>query len=116
MTLTPQQQSDLGVEAARVLANPAFGVVWERMRAEIVTAWSTCDVRDQAGQQLLLQQMKLVERLRHQFVSAIEAGKAADAKLRIQANPLQDNADLVDEGIWQHGLRAVRGAATRARG
>lgn len=76
-----QADSDMGQYAAQVLDNPAYQAAWARMEADIVSAWSECPVADTDSQQLILQQMKLLKRLRASFTGMVEQGKYAAAEL-----------------------------------
>ncbi len=96
---TLQQSADAGANAAQVLENPAFGAAWESMRAEIVEAWSNADMRDTEGQQLLLQQMKLLGRLRGKLAAMVEGGKFALAKISTE--------DLARESAARRLVRRV---------
>ena len=59
-----QQLATMGQQAGQILSNPAWEEAWRRMDAEIHAAWVGSDVRDAEGQRLLLQQAKLVNRLK----------------------------------------------------
>ncbi|OUM01755.1 hypothetical protein [Variovorax sp. JS1663] len=95
------QAATLGLEARQVLENPAFNDAFERMSRAIFQAWRKCDLRDAEGQRLLLQQAKLVDRIKATLGGMIEQGNLADA--RIQAD------DLRDESRLRRGLRSVTG-------
>lgn len=94
-----QRQSDMGVHAAQVLENPAFAEAFEAMRASIVTAWAAADVRDTEGQQLLLQQIKIVERLKGTLAGMIDRGKLANSKMPVD--------DLQRESPMRRAMRRV---------
>jgi len=109
--MTPEQVSQLGQQAAQVLDNPAYQRAFKLMREEIVGAWSGADVRDQAGQQLLLQQMKVLGRLQETLASVMKAGEDVDKLLeRHQRDSEQD----INESRTRHGMRAVGRALRRA--
>ncbi|MBT2322528.1 hypothetical protein J7E62_09240 [Variovorax paradoxus] len=101
MRKTKQQVATLGLEARQVLENPAFGEAFERMGSAIVSAWRKCDLRDVEGQRLLLQQAKLVDRIKGTLGGLIEQGKLAEAQIEAE--------DLRDESRLRRGLRSVTG-------
>lgn len=96
MTIDQRPESDLqatatlGAQAAQVLDNPAFAEAFRLMSESIASAWRGCDMRDIEGQQLLLQQMKLVERVRAVLAGLVERGKLAAAKSVPHAEMKQD--------------------------
>lgn len=108
--MTPEDVSKLGQRAAEVLDNPAYQRAFRLMREEIVGAWATADVRDQAGQQLLLQQMKVLNRLQETLASVMKAGEDVDKLL--ERHQRESDKDI-NEGAMRQGLRAVRRMAQR---
>lgn len=82
MQLTDQQLSDLGVEAQRLLENPAFLAIFDRMRDSVQHAWRNADLRDREGQQLLLQQAKIIDRVEEAAMGMVQAGKLSDGRIR----------------------------------
>jgi hypothetical protein len=101
MKRADQQVATLGIEARQVLENPAFNEAFDRMKSAIFQAWSKCELRDAEGQRLLLQQAKVVDRVRTTLYGMIEQGKLAQAKI--------DADDLRDESRVRRGIRAVTG-------
>lgn len=101
MKKTEQQIATLGVEARLVLDSPAFNEAFERMDATIMNALRKADMRDAEGQRLLLQQLKLVDRIKVTLRGMIEHGKLAQAKI--------DADDMRDESRLRRGLRQVTG-------
>lgn len=109
--MTNEEVSKLGQHAAEVLDNPAYQRAFKLMREEIVGAWAGADVRDQAGQQLLLQQIKVLTRLQETLASVMKAGEDVDQVLeRHQRESEQD----INESRTRHGMRAVGRALRRA--
>lgn len=81
-----QSDSNLGQYAAQVLDNPAYKLAWQLMRDEIVSAWSGMPVNDTAAQQLVLQQMKLLDRVQSTFNGLVQKGRMASAQLPTKAD------------------------------
>jgi hypothetical protein len=98
---THQKLSDMGVEARNVLGSPAFEEAFTRMQAAIDNAWHECDMRDTEGQRLLLQQAKLVGRVKATLQGMIEQGNLADSKINAD--------DIRNESGIRRGIRAVTG-------
>lgn len=80
--LTNQQTSDFGLHASQLLENPAFAKVFDHLRNEVQHAWRNADLRDKEGQQLLLQQAKIIDRVEETARRMIESGKLADSRIR----------------------------------
>ncbi|PZQ77946.1 MAG: hypothetical protein DI563_01955 [Variovorax paradoxus] len=80
--MTDQHISDLGVEAQRLLENPAFLAIFDRMRDSVQHAWRNADLRDTEGQQLLLQQAKIIDRIQETALGMVQSGKLADSRIR----------------------------------
>jgi len=78
-----RSDSDMGRYAAQVLENPAFNIAFDLMRAQIVAAWAECPVNETERQQFILQQMKLVDRIKTTMVGIIEKGKLAESRMPI---------------------------------
>lgn len=78
-----QRMSDLGVEAQRVLENPAFNEAMRLMRENVFERWKDCPIRDAEGQMLLLQAARIVDNVESTLRGLLEAGKLATAKIEI---------------------------------
>ena len=70
-----------GDDAARVLESPAFQAAMSLLKAEIVSEWSKCPVRDAEGQKLLLQLHKLANKFEGLLTGMVETGKLAQLNL-----------------------------------
>lgn len=70
-----------GSDAARVLESPAFQAAMALLKAEIVSEWSKCPVRDAEGQKLLLQLHKLANKFEGLLTGMVETGKLAQLNL-----------------------------------
>ena len=70
-----------GDDAARVLESPAFQAAMALLKAEIVSEWSKCPVRDAEGQKLLLQLHKLANKFEGLLTGMVETGKLAQLNL-----------------------------------
>jgi hypothetical protein len=79
--MTLHQQHQRGIEAAQVLENEAYKQAMTSLRAEIVSQWKACPVRDKEGQLLLLQMAKLSDKFEGILSGLIESGKFAQRKL-----------------------------------
>lgn len=82
--MTEQQTADMGVEAGRVLANPAFNEALRLMQENAVTRWKECPIRDREGQMLLLQAARITDSVVTTLRGMLEAGKLANAKVDIE--------------------------------
>lgn len=103
-----RRASELGQQARQVIDSPAFDEAWKLLTDEIHRAWLDCSVRDVEKQKLLLQQAKLVDRLRSKLSLLIEGGRAVDA-LKERRQILPEVEDLGDEGLLRRGMRAAQG-------
>ena len=81
--------TDMARYAAQVIENPAFAEAFDRMRRQIVEAWAECPVNETERQQFILQQMKLVDRIKPTLLGMIEQGKLAAAHM-----PVDMDSDL----------------------
>lgn len=79
--------SDMARYAEQVLANPAFAEAFDRMRKQIVEAWAECPVNETDKQQFILQQMKLLDRIKPTLHAMIEQGKLAKARMPVDMDP-----------------------------
>lgn len=105
MTEPLQLQKSLGEEAARLLENPAFHAMFDRVERDAYEAWSNSDVRDVEGQRLFLQQVKITKLLKASLYGMIEQGKLASSKLPI--------ADILGENPLQRTVRGLRSRGNR---
>lgn len=76
---------ELGRNADLVLSNPAYAEAIGRMKADVVSAWKDCPVRDREGQLLLLQLAKLTDKFESILASMVQGGKLAQHKIDIEA-------------------------------
>lgn len=81
--MTNQQQAQLGLEASRVLDNPAYKKAMDALRAEVVEAWKKCPVRDKEGQVILLQLAKLTDKFEGVLSGMMEGGKFAARQMEL---------------------------------
>lgn len=81
--MTNQQQAQLGLEASRVLDNPAYKTAMDALRAEVVEAWKKCPVRDKEGQVILLQLAKLTDKFEGVLSGMMEGGKFAARQMEL---------------------------------
>lgn len=105
MTEPLQLQKSFGEEAARLLENPAFNEMFDRVERDAYEAWAAGDVRDTEGQRLLLQQVKVMKHLRATLFGMVEQGKLASSKLPI--------ADILGENPLQRTVRGLRSRGNR---
>lgn len=97
--MNDQQVSDRGVEAARILESQAYKDAMSMMRESIVAKWKTVSLRDQEGQKLTLQMMKLADTFEGLLSGMVEAGKFANHKLDVDR--------LRDESVARRIVRRV---------
>jgi ribosomal protein L22 len=97
--MTDQQVSDRGVEASRILESQAYKDAMSMMRESIVAKWKTVSLRDQEGQKLTLQMMKLADTFESLLSGMVEAGKFANHKLDVDR--------LRDESVARRIVRRV---------
>lgn len=81
--MSEQQISNRGVEASLVLSNPAYLEAMQLLRESIVAKWKECSLRDEQGQVLTLQMMKLADTFEGLLGGFVEAGKMAQHKLEL---------------------------------
>lgn len=81
--MNDQQIATHGVYASQVLENPAYQEAMKLLREQVVAAWKDCPVRDAEGQLLLLQLAKLTDKFEAILNGAVESGKLADHRLKI---------------------------------
>jgi hypothetical protein len=103
--MTNEDVSKQGRQAAEVLENPVFQHVFDILKAEVVGAWTNASVRDTGGQQLLLQQMKVLNRVHETLVSLLKAGEDVD---KILERHMRESEQDINEGGARKGMRAVR--------
>jgi hypothetical protein len=75
--MTDQQEIDRGREARMVLDSPAYKEAMALMRETVVDKWKACPIRDQEGQRLLLQMMRLADTFEEVLAGMVERGKYA---------------------------------------
>lgn len=80
-TMTENQIAQLGIEAARVLDNPAFKQAMTTLKSSVIAQWIDCPVRDKEGQLLLLQLAKLSDKFNGILVGMLENGKFTQSKI-----------------------------------
>lgn len=83
--MTEQQESQQGVDAASVLENQAYLDAMKLLRDSIVDKWRACPIRDQEGQKLLLQTMRLADTFEQVLNGMVQRGKMAQHKIDIDA-------------------------------
>lgn len=81
--MTEQQISNRGSDATQVLENAAYQEAMTLLRDSIVAKWKEVSLRDQEGQRLTLQMMKLADTFEQLLGGFVEAGKFASHKLEI---------------------------------
>ncbi len=80
--MTDQQANSLGIEAMQVMQSEAYTLAMKAMRDAIVSKWKSCPIRDQEGQLLLLQTMRLADTFEEVLTGMVESGKFAHHKLQ----------------------------------
>ena len=83
--MTDHQESQQGGDAASVLENPSYVAAMQLMRDSIVDKWKNCPIRDDEGQRLLLQTMRLADTFEQVLNGMVQRGKMAQHKLDIDA-------------------------------
>lgn len=81
--MSEQQVSDRGVEAANVLANPAYQEAMKALRETVIAKWREVGVRDTEGLRLTHQLMTLADTFESLLSGYVEAGKFAAHKLEL---------------------------------
>jgi hypothetical protein len=77
------QAAQTGMEAAQVLSNNAYIAAMASLKAQVVTQWKECPIRDREGQMLLLQLAKLTDKFDAILTGYVEAGKLASHKIEV---------------------------------
>ena len=90
-----------GREASAVLDNEAFKSAISSMKAEVLSQWKSCPIRDREGQVLLLQLAKLTDKFESILVGMIENGKLAQNRIELN--------EIRDESASRRMLRRVTG-------
>lgn len=103
--LALQRASDRGQQAELILSNPVFGEAFDGLRQQIYDALAGADLRKHEEHVLLLQQLKLLERLRYQFESFVRAGEMAAQDLTHRRSVMERLADISSRGMRAAGLR-----------
>ena len=97
--MTIQQESTSGRNAHLVIENPAFIEAMAVLKASVVAQWKECPIRDREGQLLLLQLARLADKFEGILLGAVERGKLADSKIKLD--------ELRDENKARSMLRRV---------
>lgn len=97
--MSEQQTSNRGLEASQVLGNPAYQEAMQALRETVVAKWKECGLRDEQGQKITLQMMKLTDTFEGLLYGFVEAGKHAKHKLDIDK--------LRDESPGERVMRRV---------
>jgi hypothetical protein len=97
--MTEQQISNRGSEAAQILESAAYQEAMQALRDAVIAKWKECSLRDEQGQKLTLQMMKLADTFEALLSGYVEAGKFAARKLEMDA--------LRDESMGRRILRKV---------
>lgn len=97
--MSEQQLSNRGLEASQILGSQAYIDAMAALRASIVAKWQECSLRDQEGQKLTLQMMKLAATFEGLLAGYVEAGKFAHRALDL------DSAR--DESVGRRIMRRV---------
>lgn len=82
-TMTPQQESDLGLYANQALENPAVQEALRRMEESCDMAIKACPIRDTEGLTLLVQAARITASFEQVLLGIFENGKAANARINI---------------------------------
>lgn len=100
-----------GRNAALILDNPVFHEAFEGMHAQLVAAITDHPPTDPEGLIALAQQLKLLDRLKTNFVSYVTVGEQADAAIERQRKRIADEQRRLDEeaqGIFARGMRQAQ--------
>ena len=81
--MSDYQESQQGIDSAQVLENAAYKQAMVLMRESIIDKWKACPIRDQEGQTLLLQTMRLADTFEEVLRGMIERGKFAQHRIDI---------------------------------
>lgn len=88
--MNEQQISDRGIEAARVLENPAFKDGIEALKAATLASLKKVGSRDDQGRLIATMYLKLADTLEEVLGGFIEAGKFADHNLQRAMDSVRD--------------------------
>lgn len=88
--MSEHETAQHGIEAARVLDNPAFKQAMRAIKSGVIEQWKACPVRDREGQMLLLQLAKLTDKFEATLVGMIESGKFSQHQ--IEMDKLRDES------------------------
>lgn len=83
--MTDHQSAQSGIDAASVLDNPAYIDAMKLLRDSIVDKWKSCPIRDDEGQRLLLQTMRLADTFEQVLGGMVQRGKMAQHKIDVDA-------------------------------
>jgi hypothetical protein len=93
---------NLGDQAALVLENEAFKASFKHLREEVIASWANMNVRDTSGAQLMLQQIKIVDRLEAALYAML---RGADSQLAIKR--YLESGELSTDGVVKRALRRI---------
>jgi hypothetical protein len=108
-----QRDSIRARNAKLILDNPVFHEAFEGMHAQLIEAIAGANLREPDDLVLLVQQLKLLERVKTNFLSYVQVGEQADADIERQRKRLAaEQARLDDEanGIFARGMRQAQRA------
>jgi hypothetical protein len=106
-----QRDSIRARNAALILDNPVFHEAFEGMHAQLIEAIAGANLREPDDLVLLVQQLKLLERVKTNFVSYVQVGEQADADIERQRKRLAAEQARLDEeanGIFARGMRQAQ--------
>lgn len=106
-----QRSSMRGQNAKLILDNPVFHEAFEGMRAQLIEGLAEANLREPEDLVLLVQQLKLLDRLKINFVSYVQVGEQADADVERQRRKLAAEQARLDEeasGIFARGMRQAQ--------
>lgn len=95
--MTDQQANSLGIEALHITQSEPYQLAMKAMREAIVQKWKDCPIRDQEGQRLLLQTMRLADTFEEVLTGMVETGKFAHHRLQ----------QAIDEARNESGARKL---------
>jgi hypothetical protein len=106
-----QRDSMRGLNAAQILDNPVFHEAFDGMHAQLVAEITDYPPTDPEGLVALAQQLKLLGRLKLNFVSYVKVGEEADEDIKRQQRRLAAEQQRIDEeanGIFARGMRQAQ--------
>jgi hypothetical protein len=106
-----QRDSMRGRNAAAILENPVFHEAFEGMHVQLVKAITEHPPTEVDELVSLVQQLKLLDRLKINFVSYVQVGEQANADVERQRKRLaaeQARLDAEENGIFARGMRQAQ--------